>query len=46
MLNIMNPQKYGHLEFYAQAESGHQQKIDIKVRYMEQRIIYELYTSY
>jgi len=31
MINIMNPQDYGHLEFQAQSERGHQQKIEIKV---------------
>ena len=51
--NIMNPQDYGHLEFEAQAESTHQQKIYIKVKIlntyvleMEQLIIYELHTTY
>jgi len=32
MNNFMNPQDYGHLEFYAQAEGKHQQKPEIKVK--------------
>jgi hypothetical protein len=32
MNNIRNPQDYGHLQFLAQAESGHQQKTEIKFK--------------
>jgi len=32
MNNIMNPQDCGNLEFNTQAESGHQQKMEIKVK--------------
>jgi len=31
MNNIMNPQDDEHLQFQAQAESGHQQKIEKKL---------------
>jgi hypothetical protein len=44
MNKIMNPLDYGYLQFYAQAESVHQQKIKIKVQSLKTIYIY-IYTK-
>jgi len=42
----MNPQDYGHLEFQAQSERGHQQKIEIKVSSLKTLGIWNGTTDY